>query len=122
MNPKDRCGAKKPPLSCVPAQVLMELGLAMYEGAHKYGRYNFRETEVRASIYYDAAMRHLMAWWEGEDLDEDSGLPHVVKAITSLVVLRDAEMNGRLIDDRPPSALPGWMRAMQDYMDAHASE
>jgi hypothetical protein len=74
----------------------------MLEGAAKYGRHNYRVAGVRASVYYDAALRHLMAWWEGEDLDPDSGLSHVTKAITSLVVLRDAMIQGQCTDDRPP--------------------
>ena len=109
MNPKDRAGARKAPLSPVPATVLLEVGCAMLEGALKYGRHNWREIPVHAGAYYDAAMRHLMAWWEGEDEDPDSGLHHVTKAIATLVVLRDAMLRGALVDDRPPPALPGWM-------------
>jgi hypothetical protein len=59
---------------------------------------------VRASIYYDATMRHLMQWWEGEDIDPDSGLSHITKAITSLVVLRDAMIQEMFTDDRPPKS------------------
>jgi hypothetical protein len=42
-----------------------------------------------------------MAYWEGEDVDADSGLNHIAKAIATLVVLRDAQMQGKIIDDRP---------------------
>jgi hypothetical protein len=108
-NPKDAIGCRKPPLSVIPCPVLFELGAAMLEGACKYGRHNYRLAGVRPSIYYDAAMRHLMAWWEGEDIDPDSGLSHVVKAIACLVVLRDAMLNDKLNDDRPPAADAGWV-------------
>lgn len=64
-NPKDAIGSKKMHVSTVPAQVVGELGLAMLEGACRYGRHNYRIAGVRASVYYDAAMRHLMSWWEG---------------------------------------------------------
>lgn len=101
-NPKDIVGIRKAPMSTVPANVLVELGVAMLEGASKYGRHNYRDAGVRASVYYDGTMRHLMAWWEGEDLDPDSGVSHVTKAIASLVVLRDAMMNDMVADDRPP--------------------
>ena len=101
-NPKDSIGTHKAPMSTVPAPVLAEVGVAMLEGAAKYGRHNYRVAGVRASVYYDAALRHLMAWWEGEDLDPDSGLSHVTKAITSLVVLRDSMIQGQCTDDRPP--------------------
>lgn len=100
-NPKDAVGVKKVPMSTVPATVLMELGLAMMEGARKYGRHNYRVAGVRSSVYYDAAMRHLMDWWEGEDTDPDSGLSHVTKAIASLTVLRDSMIKENWTDDRP---------------------
>lgn len=101
-NPKDIVGSGKPPMSTVPAGVLVEIGIAMLEGALKYGRHNYRAVGVRASIYYDAAMGHLMSWWEGEDIDRESRLSHVTKAITSLVVLRDSMLMGNFEDDRPP--------------------
>lgn len=101
-NPKDAIGISKAPMSTVSAAVLAEVGVAMLEGASKYGRHNYRAAGVRSSVYYDATMRHLMAWWEGEDTDPDSGMSHVTKAITSLVVLRDAMVQGMCADDRPP--------------------
>lgn len=101
-NPKDIVGTQKAPMSTVSAPVLAEIGVAMLEGACKYGRHNYRAVGVRASVYYDATMRHLMSWWEGEDTDPDSGMSHVTKAITSLVVLRDAMIQGMVTDDRAP--------------------
>lgn len=103
-NPKDIVGVAKAPMSTVSAPVLAEIGVAMLEGACKYGRHNYRVSGVRASIYYDATMRHLMAWWEGENVDPGSGLSHITKAITSLVVLRDAMIQGKVEDDRPPAS------------------
>jgi hypothetical protein len=108
-NPKDSCGVKKAPLSTVPSAVLMELGVAMLEGALKYSRHNYRAIGVRTSVYYDAAMRHLMAFWEGEDTDPDSNISHVTKAIATLVVLRDAMINDKCVDDRPPATKTGWL-------------
>lgn len=101
-NPKDAIGISKAPMSTVSAAVLAELGVAMLEGASKYGRHNYRAAGVRSSVYYDATMRHLMAWWEGEDTDPDSGMSHITKAIASLVVLRDAMIQDMCTDDRPP--------------------
>lgn len=101
-NPKDIVGTRKAPMSTVSAPVLAELGVAMLEGALKYGRHNYRAVGVRASVYYDATMRHLMSWWEGENLDPDSDLSHLTKAIASLVVLRDAMLRNKMEDDRPP--------------------
>lgn len=101
-NPKDALGIKKAPMSTIPANVMFEVGLALLEGARKYGRHNYRAIGVRASVYYDALQRHIMSWWEGENIDKDSGLSHITKAIACLVVLRDAMMNEKWNDDRPP--------------------
>lgn len=100
-NPKDALGIQKAPLHCVPCGPLMELGLAMMEGGRKYGTHNYRRVGVRASVYYDALMRHVMAWWEGEDIDPDSGLSHLIKAMACIVVLRDSMLKENWIDDRP---------------------
>lgn len=109
-NPKDAVGTNKVPFSTIPAPVIAEVGLAMLEGARKYGRHNYRVAGVRASVYYDASLRHLTAWWEGEDTDAASGISHVTKAIAGLVVLRDTMINGKWTDDRPP--------AVRDWVDA----
>lgn len=109
-NPKDAVGTGKVPITVIPMPVIGELGLAMLEGARKYGRHNYRVAGVRASVYIDAVMmRHLPAFWEGEDIDPDSGLSHITKAIASLVVLRDSMIQGNWVDDRPPKAPDGWV-------------
>ena len=102
-NPKDAVGTKKWRQYCtVPTTIIWELGVAMLEGARKYGRHNYRVAGVRASVYIDAAKGHIDQWWEGEDTDEDSKLNHIIKAIASLAVLRDAMIQDRWVDDRPP--------------------
>lgn len=113
-NPKDVVGIKKSPMSVISGVVLMEVALGFMEGALKYGRHNYRAAGIRASVYYDATMRHLMQWWEGEDLDPDSGLSHITKAICSLIVLRDAMIQDMITDDRPPKSPEGWMKGMNE--------
>ncbi len=109
-NPKDLIGATKPPQHCIPLPVLWEIGMAMFEGGWKYRDHNYRKIGVQASAYYDAARRHLDAWWEGEDIDPKSGLNHITKAMSGLVVLRDCMMQSaagasvQFQDDRPPKS------------------
>jgi len=112
-------------MSTVPSNVMAEVGVAMLEGATKYGRHNYRVAGVRSSVYYDALMRHMFAWWEGEDIDPDSQLSHVTKAITTLVVLRDAMMQGMATDDRPPRSVPFYPHlneAAGVMLDKHADK
>lgn len=122
INPKESFGVRKAPMSTVPVPVLMELGVAMQEGACKYGRHNYRAIgSIKSSVYYDAAMRHLMAWWEGENIDVESGLSHITKAIASLVILRDAMMQHRNEDDRPIRAVP-WLDELNKKSDELAEK
>lgn len=101
-NPKDYIGSNKLPISLVPKQVIGHIALAMLEGSLKYGAYNYRDAGVRASIYEDAKCRHGDRWWEGEDIDPDSGQHHIFKEIASLIVLADGILNDNWVDDRPP--------------------
>lgn len=102
-NPKDGVGVRKWRQYCtVPTTVIWELGVAMLEGARKYGRHNYRVSGVRGSVYVDAAKGHIDSWWEGQDVDPDSNVHHITKAIASLVVVRDAMIQGKFLDDRPP--------------------
>lgn len=112
MNPKDAIGQAKPCLSRLPMPVIFEVGLAMEEGAAKYGPFNWREAGIRTDVYTDAAFRHITQWIEGEDIDSDSGLSHITKAIASLVILRDGILGGNAIDSRPPRC------ANRDWMDS----
>ena len=101
-NPKDACGTQKVPFSTLSGRVLAAMATGMHEGALKYGRFNWRVKKVLASVYYDATLRHLTSWYEGEDIDPDSGLNHITKALTSLHVLMDAILMSKWVDDRPP--------------------
>ena len=103
-NPKDLIGVKKPPtLSVIPSTALLAQGQAMQNGAEKYGAFNWRQHRVLASIYVDAAMRHLVAWYDGESHAEDSGVHHLGHAMACMGILIDAEELDMLHDDRPGS-------------------
>jgi hypothetical protein len=117
-NPKDAIGVTKPPSSTLSQAVTAELGVAMLEGACKYGRHNYRVIGVRASVYYDATRRHLDKWWEGEDDDPDSGLSHITKAMSSLAVLRDAMIQSKLNDDRPPATPLSFWKKLEEVTKA----
>lgn len=105
-NPKDAAGRAKLPVHLWPPAATAYGSLGMLEGQLKYGRNNFRATEVAASVYYAAAMRHLEAWYEGAD-DTDEGGPHLGNALACLAIIIDAKVNGSLIDDRNFTNAPG---------------
>lgn len=100
-NPKDRLGIKKPSTWVIPASAILHLGMAMRNGAIKYGAFNWREKKVKASIYYDAMQRHATAWMAGEEYDQVSKVHHLGHLMACAAILIDAETTGNLIDDRP---------------------
>lgn len=119
-NPKYDAGIKKAPLHCIPTGPIFELGLAMLEGSRKYGRHNYRAVGVRASVYYDASIGHIIDWWEGEDIDPDSGVHHLIKAMACLLVVRDSMLMGNFNDDRPlkyTNGLKGRSGLMKEVAD-----
>jgi hypothetical protein len=99
-NPKDFVGSDKLPLHLWPETATAMGCLGFLDGAGKYGRLNWRDTGVRSSIYVDAAKRHINAWFEGEDVASDSGVPHLGHALACIAILIDAEAAGKLNDDR----------------------
>jgi len=105
-NPKDLLGKKKVSITKFPMAGLIHGASAMMNGADKYGPYNWREKDVVASIYVDAAFRHLAAWFEREEIAEDSGVHHLGHALACAAILLDAQENGNLIDDRPNAKNP----------------
>lgn len=102
-NPKDLIGVTKVPnLSVIPSTGLIHLGRGMQNGADKYGPFNWRAHPVRSGIYVDACLRHLMAWQDGEEDADDSGVHHLGHAMSCLAILLDAQEEGNLIDERVP--------------------
>jgi hypothetical protein len=103
-NPKNIFAAEKLPLQLWPTTATAAGCLAILNGALKYGAMNWREAGVKASVYVGALKRHIDAWFEGEDVDPDDGVPHLSAALACVAILVDAEAYGKLVDDR---AYPG---------------
>lgn len=117
-NPKDAIGANKLPLHLWPTTATAMGCIGLLEGALKYGRTNWRDSGVRASIYIDACKRHLDAWFEGEDCAPDSGSPHLANALACLAIIVDAQAAGKLVDDRAFNG--GGYRHLVDQLTPHA--
>jgi hypothetical protein len=100
-NPKDLVGNTKVSLSKLPVIAVAHGAMAMMDGADKYGPFNWRDKAVVASIYVDAAMRHLQCWFEGQEQATDSKVHHLGHAIACCAILLDAQAKGKLLDDRP---------------------
>jgi hypothetical protein len=70
-------------------------------GARKYAPRNW-EMGIDYSRVYAAAMRHMTAWWMGEDADNETGLSHLDHAACCLMFLQAYTKRGMVErDDRP---------------------
>lgn len=58
------------------------------------------------SRLFSAGQRHLIAWWEGETIDPESGLPHLAHAACCVLFLLALEKRGFKKNDDRPSNLP----------------
>ena len=86
-------------LSLIPYVAQIEEAKALMVGAKKYNRYNYTKGH-EASQLTAAALRHLLAWFSGEEHDPIDGQHHLgsVKACCSML-LHQMEL-GTMIDNR----------------------
>jgi len=82
---KDDAG--KPEWSLMPmGSIEQVLGVLMH-GKKKYSADNWKKVPDAKDRYFNAAMRHLMAWHKGEKQDQESGLAHLAHAACCLLFL-----------------------------------
>ena len=75
-----KADAGKPRMSLLPWRAIQQIVAVLEFGATKYGADNWKRVPEAHQRYFDATMRHLLAWWDGERLDAESGLPHLAHA------------------------------------------
>lgn len=99
------------PLGCLKwaAQVFMY-------GRDKYAAWNWTKG-MDWLIPYDCLMRHMEAWHRGEDLDEESGLPHLGHAMCNLIMLTFYAMFYPEGDNRPSPEMFKTPEQEQDNVD-----
>ena len=80
----------KPRFDLVPWLGVEGAARVMAYGAKKYRAHSWRNA-VRNPIprYYSALMRHLSAFFMGEAVDPESGMPHLDHAVANLLMLRE---------------------------------
>lgn len=89
----------KPDLTLVDRVAEEGMVRVLMFGEGKYGRDNWRQGFMWNRLIA-AAMRHLRAFQEGEDLDPESGLPHVDHAACMVHFLSAHYQRGLGQDDR----------------------
>ena len=73
--------------SLLPIAPLREVVKVYMFGADKYGEGNWQKLDNPKVRYYDAAMRHFLAWKDGEMTDKESGLFHLAHTIWNIITI-----------------------------------
>ena len=89
----------KPPLSLLSRSALEGCAKVLGFGAEKYAAHNWRQG-MEWSRVISSLLRHTMAFNEGEDIDPESGLPHVYHMMCNAMFLADYYTNNIGKDDR----------------------
>lgn len=87
-------------MDLLPPDALEALARILTDGAVKYGEYNWSKG-MKWSRPYAALLRHLMAFWSGQDTDPESGHPHLWHVLTNAVFLTSYQIREIGEDDRP---------------------
>lgn len=99
MEPTSTLGVKfdkaKPKWSLVPQGVMTDVVDVLTKGAMKYAPDNWMYVPEARTRYYDATLRHLTAWWEGEKHDPETGNSHLSHAICCLMFLLWFDLKGK---------------------------
>lgn len=91
----------KPAICLVDPGFIRSVARVMGFGVEKYGLWDWMKG-YDFSTCYDCTQRHLLAWWDGEDLDPESGEHHLAHAAANLMMLLFYHRQGRTdLDNRP---------------------
>lgn len=107
-------GQKHLQLGAIDPVALLELSRVAAMGAEKYDAFNYlKGYDWRLSM--DAAMRHALLFWAGEDLDPESGACHAAHFAWHGLALTSFYLRGLGRDTRPdpPSDHEMTLRAAQ---------
>lgn len=84
--------AGKPRWSLLPWNALAAVVAVLEFGARKYAPGNWRHVPEARQRYFDAAQRHLVAWWQGEANDAETQCSHLAHAVCCLLFLLALEI------------------------------
>ena len=89
----------KPPCELLSPLAVLGTVVVLGFGARKYAANNWRKGLAWSRII-GAIMRHLFAFMMGEDLDPESGLPHVDHLGCEIMFLQELYRTRKDLDDR----------------------
>lgn len=93
----------KPPCELLSPVAMIATSEVLAFGAKKYAAHNWRKGLAWMRIS-GAIMRHLFAFMNGEDLDPETGLPHIDHAACEIMFLQELYRTRKDLDDRYKAA------------------
>jgi hypothetical protein len=96
----DKFDDGKPRLDLVPYSTIQALARVLGFGAKKYGDWNWTKG-LSWSRPFSALLRHLWAWFWGEDIDPESKLHHLDHVLANACFLRHYTEHNIGTDNRP---------------------
>lgn len=108
-----RFNDNKPDYSLIPMCTLEDEARVWAYGKKKYAAWNWAKG-MDWSIPFACLQRHLAAWQRGEELDQESGLPHLAHAMCNLRMLTLYSKIYVEGDDRPLSQLQDWKAGLSN--------
>lgn len=94
--------AHKPRLDLLPFRPLEKVSDVLAYGATKYGVNNW-ERGSHYRRYLASALRHLVAFIRGEDIDPESGCHHLAHCVANCLFIIQWQQEKIGVDDRCPS-------------------
>lgn len=94
-----RLNAGKLQMDLVPPSAMRSLARVMGYGASKYSKWNWKKG-MSHSVVYACLLRHIFAWYEGEDVDPESGLSHLDHVMANAAFLVEYNETFKQGDDR----------------------
>ena len=92
-------GSKQDDFSLLPWEQLAEVAKLYAFGAEKYDRNNWRKG-YDWHLSYASLQRHAAAWWEGDEVDEESGCDHMASVVFHALALMFFRKYHPDLDDR----------------------
>jgi hypothetical protein len=88
----------------IPPRALLQIGTIMGYGAKKYGDWNWAQyrSDWKWGQLIGSTLRHIYAWMKREDIDPESGYPHLAHAAANLMMLLELIETKNGTDDRNP--------------------
>lgn len=119
LKPAYKNDTGKPRMDLIDPEWLLDVGRVLtwgsgsYDESQKVYENNWRQGGMRWGQVFAALQRHSLAFWGGEEIDPETGIPHMAHIACNSMFLHYYARNARHLDDRD---LP-WRRYPRIFLD-----